>query len=149
MPRKSYDALNNELSRCRRLIKTLSTDSDYGITTRHAAQYELGAMTDQGYIPAFITLVSFKGHIEMLTSKIKRICFHRDPNIAMIVRLSAREILFFTERDPSELMVALQQSITKEEMRANIAYLPLSNDFKSDARSLQAIIMAKMNGYSA
>ena len=148
MPRKSYDALNNELSRCRRIIKALSTDPDYGITTRQAAQYEFASMIDQDYNPAFVTLVSFQNNM-VFNLKIKRICFHRDPNVVMIVRWSAHEILFFTERDPSELMVALQQSIKKEEMQANMAFVPISADFESDARTLQAIIMAKMNGYQA
>ena len=153
MPRKSYDQLNNDLSKCRRLVKKLSTDPDYSITTLAAAKYELAAMIDQGYNPAFITLVSF--HPPTLerppnsVGKIKQLCAHRDPNVVMRVRLSTHEILFFTEKDPSELMVSIQQSITKEEMQANVAFLPLSEDFESNARSLQSIVQAKRNGYQA
>lgn len=148
MPRKSYDQLNNDLSKCRRLVKKLSTDPDYSITTLAAAKYELAAMIDQGYNPAFITLVSFQNNM-VFNLIIKRICAHSDPNVVMRVRLSTHEILFFTEKDPSELMVSIQQSITKEEMQANVAFLPLSEDFESNARSLQAIVQAKRNGYQA
>jgi len=150
MTRKSYDQLNDNLSYCRRIVKKLSTDPDYGITTLQAAPYELASMIEQDYHPAFITLVSFRKPIGPdFTYQIKRICGHRDPNVVMRVRLSDHEILFFTERDPSDLIVAMQKSITKENLQASAHFLPISGDFESDARTLQSVILAKKNGYQA
>jgi hypothetical protein len=153
MPRKSYDQINNELSQCRRIVKHLSTDPDYGITTLAGAEYELASMKDQGYLSNYITLISFSPPtLEQppnSVGKIKKICALRSPNITMRVRLSLHEILLFTEEDPIQVIASLWTSIAKEEMKANIAFKELSTDFMSDARTLQAIIQAKKTGYPA
>lgn len=146
MTRKSYDALNRELSDMRVLVSALSTDPRYGITTSSAIPFELPRVASAARFVVFIDLDNMhaaneKHGYSVVDGKIKRAVHVRHTDCLLRARwFSGDEIVFVLAGDPQGFCDRLAACLKNEGLSATMAYTRFTGDIDRDVKKVADLV---------
>lgn len=154
MPTPSYMQLRKQRDHFMQMVAELSTDPNYGITTRPAIAMELRNLKDTPRFVVFMDIddchgANAKYGYEKVNGKIKRACKVRSADVLLRARwFSGDELIFVLKGDPEGFTGRLQTAFKNEGLSITCAHTHYTGDIEADVRLCAPVVQARKNGYS-
>lgn len=153
MPLPSYKDLKKQRDECLRALVELSTDPNYGITTRPAIPFELRKIEKRARWVVFLDIDDCHGAnkrfgYEAVNGKIKRAIHLRSSDVLLRGRwFSGDELIVILSGDPDAFMERLRGNLHNNGLSATMEAVPYSGNLEKDVNTAAAVVQAKKTGH--
>lgn len=153
MPLPSYPQLRKERDQLLAMVTTLSTDPNYGLTTRPAIEFELRSLRETPRFVVFLDIDDCHGAnaqfgYEAVNQKVKRACKVRHADVLIRARwFSGDELVFILSGDPEGFIDRLRTTFKNQGLGFTAHHTPYTGDLEADVRACAAVVAAHKTGH--